>query len=290
MTQNTMPVGTKSRTKPRKQFSIGYIAEQFMLVLTAVFVLYPLFFVLLTSFKSNTDVILNPFGIKSFEPLNYIEAWTTGKVGAYLLNSVITTVISLALQMVIIVLASYAFGKLKPWGSGALFALLLMTMFVTSEMTTVPNYITVRSMKLMGTRWSLILPYTASGLIMGTYILTNFIRELPKELDEAARIDGAGVFKILWFVDVPLITPALATLVIYNFNGVWSEFYWALIVIKSDALKTLPLGLINFQSQFTSNYGVLTAGLVILTVPVVAIYLFFSRYFIAGISAGAVKG
>ena len=130
----------------------------------------------------------------------------------------------------------------------------------------------------------------ASGLITGTYILTNFVRELPKELDEAARIDGAGIFKILWKVDLPMITPALATLVIFNFNGVWSEFYWALIVIKDEALKTLPLGLINFQSQFTSDYGVLTAGLVILTVPVVAVYLFFSRYFIAGISAGAVKG
>ena len=230
----------------------------------------------------------NPIPVPRAKP--HAKRHCTGKVGSYLLNSVITTLVTLVIQVVIIVLAAYAFGKLKPWGYNALLSLLLMTMFVTSEMTTVPNYITIRDMGLMGTRWSLIVPYVASGLITGTYILTNFVRELPKELDEAARIDGAGIFKILWKVDLPMITPALATLVIFNFNGVWSEFYWALIVIKDEALKTLPLGLINFQSQFTSDYGVLTAGLVILTVPVVAVYLFFSRYFIAGISAGAVKG
>lgn len=289
MSSNPIPV---PRAKPhaKRHWTVGAVVEQILLLLMAVFVLYPLFFVLLTSFKTNSDVILNPFGISTFEPQNYITAWFTGKVGSYLPNSVITTLVTLVIQVVIIVLAAYAFGKLKPWGYNALLSLLLMTMFVTSEMTTVPNYITIRDMGLMGTRWSLIVPYVASGLITGTYILTNFVRELPKELDEAARIDGAGIFKILWKVDLPMITPALATLVIFNFNGVWSEFYWALIVIKDEALKTLPLGLINFQSQFTSDYGVLTAGLVILTVPVVAVYLFFSRYFIAGISAGAVKG
>ncbi len=279
-----------SAVKHKKTMKPGKIAEGIVLFIFAVFVIYPLIFVILTSLKTNTDVILNPFGIKSFEPQNYVTAWTVGKVGKYLGNSVITTLAALAIQMVLIVLASYSFGKLKPWGSGILFTVILMGMFVTSEMTTVPNYMTIKNMGLMSTRWALILPYAAGGLIMGTYILTSFIRALPKELDEAARIDGAGVFDIMVRVDLPLIVPALATLVIYNFNGVWSEFYWALIVVKDDALKTLPLGLINFQSQFTSNYGVLTAGLTILMIPVVAVYLFFSKYFIAGISAGAVKG
>ncbi|MFV0399949.1 MAG: carbohydrate ABC transporter permease [Oscillospiraceae bacterium] len=282
---------TDHAAKPRrKKIKAKNIAEWIIMIFAAVLVLYPLYFVLLTSIKTNTDVILNPFGIRSFAPENYITAWNVGKVGSYLLNSVITTLVSLALQMVIIVFASYSFGKLKPWGSNILFTITLMGMFVTSEMTTVPNYMTIKNLGLMQTRWALILPYTASGLIMGTYILTNFIRALPKELDEAARIDGASIWDIIIRIDLPLIVPALATLVIYNFNGVWSEFYWALIVVKQDSIKTLPLGLINFQSQFTSDYGVLTAGLVILTVPVILVYLFFSKYFIAGISAGAVKG
>jgi raffinose/stachyose/melibiose transport system permease protein len=281
--------GTGKRIKTGS-IRTGRAMESVVLALLAVIVLYPLFFVLLTSLKSNADVILHPFGITTFEPQNYVIAWTVGRVGDYLFNSVITTLITLLLQMSIIILAGYSFGKLKPWGSNILFTITLIGMFVTSEMTTVPNYMTIKNLGLMQTRWALILPYTAGGLIMATYILTNFIRELPKELDEAARIDGAGIWNIIVRIDLPLIVPALATLVIYNFNGVWSEFYWALIVVKLDSLKTLPLGLINFQSQFTSNYGVLTAGLTILTIPVIGIYLFFSKYFIAGISAGAIKG
>lgn len=142
MSSNPIPV---PRAKPhaKRHWTVGAVVEQILLLLMAVFVLYPLFFVLLTSFKTNSDVILNPFGISTFEPQNYITAWFTGKVGSYLLNSVITTLVTLVIQVVIIVLAAYAFGKLKPWGYNALLSLLLMTMFVTSEMTTVPNYITI---------------------------------------------------------------------------------------------------------------------------------------------------
>jgi len=219
-----------------------------------------------------------------------VDAWRIGKVGQYFLNSVIVTVVTLACQVVIISLASYAIGKLKPWGGNILFSLLLMTMFVTAEMTTVPNYMTLRELGLLNSYAGLVIPYTAGGLMMGTFILTNFIRSLPKELDEVALIDGAGIFRIMLQVDMPLVLPAMATLVIFNFNGVWSEFFWALITIKDEAIKTLPLGLINFASQYSSNYGVLSAGLTILTLPVIIIYLFFSQYFIAGISAGALKG
>jgi raffinose/stachyose/melibiose transport system permease protein len=268
-----------------RQF-LFYIA----LSLAAVFVLYPLVFVLMSSLKTNIDVISNPFGMKSINFSNYIDAWRIGKVGQYFLNSVIVTFITLSCQVIIITLASYAIGKLKPWGSGILFNILLMSMFVTSEMTTVPNYMTLRNLGFLNSYAGLVIPYTAGGLMMGTYILTNFIRTLPKELDEAALIDGAGIFRIMFRVDIPLVLPAMATLVIFNFNGVWSEFYWALITIKDEAIKTLPLGLINFASQYTSNYGVLSAGLTILTLPVVIVYLIFSQYFIAGISAGALKG
>jgi len=198
--------------------------------------------------------------------------------------------LTLTFQVAVITLASYAIGKLKPWGYNIIFSVLLMAMFVTSEMTTVPNYMTLRSLGLLNTYGGLVIPYTAGGLVMGTYVLTNFIRSLPKELDEAALIDGAGIFGIMIHVDLPLVLPAMATVVIFNFNGVWSEFYWALITVKDEAIKTLPLGLINFASQYSSNYGVLSAGLTILTMPVVVVYLFFSQYFISGISAGALKG
>lgn len=273
-----------------KHITVSKILLYLVLLILAVAVLYPLFFLLLSSIKTNNDVIMNPFGIKSAHFGNYADAWNKGRVQQYFWNSVIVTVITMALQVVIISLTSYSFGKLKPWGHNVMMGVVLMMMFVTSEMTTVPVYVLLHDANLLSTRLALILPYTSGGLVMGTYILTNFIRGLPKELDDAALIDGAGIMQIMLRVDLPLVLPSMATLIIFNFNGVWSEFYWALIAIKDDALKTLPLGLINFQSQFSSNYGVLSAGLTILTVPVVVIYLNFSKYFIAGITAGAVKG
>ena len=275
----------KKKTRPGK--TVYFV----VLLIAGIVVLYPLVFMLMTSLKANNEVLRNPFGITKVYFENYLNAWRIGRVGRYFLNSVKVTVLTLIYQVVIISLASYAIGKLKPWGYRIIFSLILMMMFVTTEMVTVPNYATIRSLGILGTHAGLIVWYTASGLVMGTYVLTNFIRSLPKELDEAALIDGAGVFQIMILIDLPLVLPALATLVIFNFNGVWSEFFWALITInRYDALKTLPLGLINFQSQFTSNYGVLTAGLCILTLPVVVVYLFFSKYFIANISAGAIKG
>ena len=276
------------RKMPR--ITVYRILLYLVLILMAILVLYPLFFMLMTSLKSRTDVIMNPFWISGVRLSNYTDAWRLGRVAQYFMNSVIVTVSTLILQIIIISLASYALGKLKPWGYGIILSVILMMMFVTQEMTTVPNFITLRNVGLLGTRTGLVLPYTAGGLVMGTFILTNFIRALPKELDDAALIDGAGVFQIMLKIDLPLVLPAMATLVIFNFNGVWSEFYWALITIKDEAAKTLPLGLINFQSQFGADYGVLAAGLTILTIPVVIVYLFFSKYFIANISAGALKG
>ena len=277
------------RTKKQVKFNkaIYYI----ILTIAGILVLYPLIFMLMNSLKTNTEVLSNPFGITRVYFNNYLDAWRIGRVGSYFFNSVKVTLITLMIQITVISLASYAIGKLKPWGSGIIFSVILMMLFVSTEMVTVPNYVTIRRLGILGTHAGLIVWYTASGLVMGTYILTNFIRSLPKELDEAALLDGAGIFQIMVLIDLPLVLPAMATLVIFNFNGVWSEFYWALITInRFDALKTLPLGLINFQSQFSSNYGVLTAGLCILTLPVVVVYLFFSKYFIAGITQGAVKG
>ena len=277
--------------KDKKRIKSGKIVFYAVLSIAGIVVLYPLVFMLMTSLKANNEVLRNPFGITKPHFENYVNAWRIGRVGRYFFNSVKVTFITIGLQIVIISMAAYAIGKLKPWGYRVIFSVILMMMFVTTEMVTVPNYATIRWLGILGTHAGLIVWYTAAGIVMGTYVLTNFIRSLPKELDEAALIDGAGIIQIMIHIDLPLVLPAMATLVIFNFNGVWSEFFWALITInRYDALKTLPLGLINFQSQFSSNYGVLTAGLCILTLPVVLVYLFFSKYFIANITAGAVKG
>ena len=266
------------------------VLKQINLILFALIVLYPIFFVFMTSFKSNFDVISNPFGMSTFQPENYIEAWQVGKIGDYFLNSVYVTAITLIIQMVVIVLASYSFAKLKPWGHKVLFILFLTGLFITTEMVTVPNFSTMKNLGLMDTKISLILPYVSTGIALATYIATNYISSLPKELDEAAIIDGCNIVQLLTKIALPLMRPILATIFIFNFQGAWSEFYWALIMIRSEENKTLQLGLMNFQSQFNTDYGVLTAGLVIATLPILIIYLKFSSQFIGGMTVGAVKG
>ena len=226
----------------------------------------------------------------TFEPENYLEAWRIGNIGKYFMNSVYVTAVTLIIQMIVIIMASYALGKLKPWGTGFLTILYLTGLFITTEMITVPNFMTMKNIGLSGTRLALILPYVSNGIAMATFIMTNYVRAMPKELDEAAIMDGCGIVQSLVKITVPLMKPVIATCLIFNFQGVWSEFYWALIQIRSENLKTLPLGLMNFQSQFNTDYGVLCAGLAISMIPVLLLYLKCSSQFIGGMTAGAVKG
>lgn len=258
--------------------------------LVTFLVLYPLLFVLMTSLKENVDVIKNPFTITSFHPENYLNAWKLGRVQRYFLNSVIVTVTTIIGQLVFISVSAYALGRLKPKGTNAIMIAFLSTLFITGEMTTIPVFMMIRSMKLLNTRLGLILPYTLGGLGMGIYIATNYVRGIPKELDEAATVDGSGIIVTFIRIYLPLMRPILALVAILAFQGVWSEFFWALITTTKESVKTLPLGLINFQSQYNSNYGVLSAGLTILTTPILLVYIFFSKYFIEGVAAGAIKG
>ncbi len=277
-------------TERKKTGLMGRILSQILLMFLAVLVLYPLFFVFMTSFKSNYDVLTNPFFMNTFEPENYIQAWRIGKIGKYFMNSVVVTLVTLVLQMTVIIMASYALGKLKPWGHRILTIVYLSGLFITQEMITVPNFMTMKNLHLTGSFWALVLPYIANGIAMATFIMTSYVRKLPVELDEAATVDGCGPVGIFTRITLPLMKPVIATCVIFNFQGVWSEFYWALIQVKSEAMKTLPLGLMNFQSQYNTDYGVLCAGLAISIIPVLLLYLKCSDHFIGGMTSGAVKG
>lgn len=273
-----------------KKIKFNNILVFFIMAIVLLVVIYPLIFMLMTSLKTNDEVIRHPFLFTSINFTNYVEAWVKGHVGTYFVNSAIVTIATLALQLVVILPAGYAFGKLKPFGSKVLFAAYLSTMFVTSEMTTVPVFILFKNLGLLDTRMGLIIPYTSAGMVFGIYFMTNFVKTLPIEIDESATIDGAGIFDIMLKVDLPLIKPVIATILVLNFHAVWGEFFWALISISTDSIKTLPLGLITFNSAFGSNYPVLTAGLVILTAPVVIFYFYASKYFIEGMTIGAIKG
>jgi raffinose/stachyose/melibiose transport system permease protein len=259
-------------------------------IIFAVLILYPLLFIVLSSFKTNNDIIINPFGLASFNPGNYPRAWKIGHIGQYFFSSVYVSVMSLLISLIVIITASYALGKLKPYGRKIIMLVLLSGMFITSEMTTIPNFTLLRSWGMYNNHWGLILPYVATAMILGIYILTGYIETMPKEIEEAALLDGAGIFRIMFSIDIPMLVPPIATVAILSFQNFWSEFYWALIMIQSNTLKTLPLGMMNFQSQYATDYGILSAGLVIMTLPLIVVYIFGSEHFVSGVTAGALKG
>lgn len=264
-----------------------------LLTLITLIILYPMLYMILNSLRSTKEIMLYPTRLwpaGSFQWSNYTDAFHIGKVSLYFMNSVKVTGATLICQMFVVTLAAYALGKWKPPGYRILFVLFLATLMITSEMTTIPVFLMLRGFDLLNTHQGLILAYVGGGIGMAIYLIKNFVETLPKEMDEAAKMDGAGLLRVFWSIDLPLIVPVLAVVSIMSFVGVWSEFFWALITISDNKLKTLPLGLLNFQSQYNTNYGVLLAGLTIVTLPSMLVYLLFSRYFVEGITAGSIKG
>ncbi len=256
-----------------------------------VLILYPLLFVVTTSFKTYTEFLSNPFGLSFAHPENYTAAWVDGRFSKYFLNSVIVTGATLISKVFMSGVVAFCIGVLRFKGYKIIMAVIISTMFFTGEITGIPTFIMLKQVNSLDTIWALIIPGVLSPAGLGALLGTAYVKKIPRELHEAALLDGASLLDMFLKIDFILMMPMLMLVAIQTFTASWSDFFWPLITITTnDNAKTLPLGLINFQSQNNSNYGVLTAGLVILTVPIVAVYSLLSKYFLEGVAAGAVKG
>lgn len=262
-----------------------------ILAIVTVTILYPLFFVVMTSFKSYLEYVRNPFAITFRHISNYAVAWKEGNFGRYFFNSVIVTASIIVCQILLSAIASFAIGRLRFRGANVILSLLLCTMFFTGEMTSIPTFILVRKLGMYNSMRALIFVGALGPVGLGAFLGTNYLRSLPKELTEAAVIDGASIADVFFRIDLPLMKSPLIMTAIMSFNGVWSDYMWPRIVIPTNQAEwTLPLGLVRFYSENNAQFGVLCAGLCIITLPILIFYCFFSKYFIEGASAGAVKG
>lgn len=253
--------------------------------------IYPIVFVVLTSFKTNAEFYTNIWGLPlRWEWGNYPKAWVVASIGSYFGNSLVIVGLTVAASLFIGSLAGYALGRLKvPFAEPILFLILLCTM-LPSESVLMPAYLTTNAMRITGSWWSLILPYIGWGLPMTIYIFRNFFRTLPAELLEAARMDGCGEFATFWRISAPLMLPALATNGILLFVGWWGELLWASVELSASEMKTIPMGIISFSAQFGTDWGALSAAVCIILLPLVVFFLFTQKYFISGLTGGAVKG
>jgi len=262
------------------------------LVLVATIWIAPFVFILFTALKSETDVMLT----KSFsaptviEWSNFSKAWVKGNFSETFFNSAIISLIKVPVGLLLSAMAAYALAKIKIPAGKLLLVFLLFGAMVPFQVMLAPLFTLVNSLGLIDTYLGVILPYLAFGVPYQVFILYGFFRDVPKELSEAARIDGATHFVIFWRIYLPVSLPVLAALLILDFVATWNEFAMALVLLQDKHMWTLPLGLMSFQGQFSNNYGQLNAAIVMTIIPAVLVYLIFQRYFVSGLTSGAVKG
>jgi raffinose/stachyose/melibiose transport system permease protein len=254
--------------------------------------LAPFMLVLVTSIRSQGELLSS--GVfafpTSFQLVNFERAWRTGHFDIYFVNSLVVTLVKVPLGIIIASLAAYPIARLRFPLSNAIFGLFLLGLAIPIHVTLLPLFIIEKQLGILNTLFALFPPYIAFGLPFQIFVLRGFFREIPAELVEAARIDGASEWTSYSRIMMPLTTPALATLFIIDSLSTWNEFLLALILINSDRWRTVPLGLLHFQGEFGNRYPELAAGILIAIAPILVIYLVFQRYLVSGLTAGAVRG
>ena len=257
----------------------------------AIVFLYPLVLMILAAFKSTPELFRNPFGLPERWSLDtFREVWTRASFGVYLRNSVLVTGGSVLLLLLCATPAAYALTRYSFRLRTPIFLFFLAGIMIPMRLGVLPLYLLMRDLGLLDTLWSLILTYAASGMPMSVLLLSVFFRGLPRDLEDAARIDGASELTTFARIMVPLARPGIATVTIVNVVPWWNDFFFPLLFITNNAWKTVPLGMQMFFGQHLTNWSLVFSGMVLASLPLLILYLLMSRQFIAGLTAGAVKG
>ena len=260
------------------------------LVIVALVFFYPMVWMVLSSFKTNQAIFTTPFSWPtSFDFERWVEAWDVGNIGQYALNSAITTAASTAAILLVGAGAAFAFSRYRFRGRSALMSLFALGLVLPLQSYFIAQSTLFTRLGITDTRLALIIPYTAMGLSLAIYLLKVYLDALPDELFEAARIDGAGDWRVFQTLALPLLRPGIATVAIFSALNAWNEFLLALLYIQSDELKTIPTGLLAFSTRYVTDYSLLFAALSTVTVPMIAVYVAFNRQIVEGITAGSVK-
>lgn len=262
-----------------------------MVVILLIFTGYPFLYMVSTSLKSMNEFFVNPFQVipESFTFQNYVAVFDMG-LTTYFVNSLMITLSAVILVVFVASLASYPLSRMRFKLNRPLFLLFVAGMMLPIHATLIPIFVLTQNMGLYDTLFALLGPYIAFSLPISIFILTQFMQEIPKELEEAAQMDGANHWSLFWKIMFPNLAPAIATIVIYNFVFLWTEFIFALILISSPGNMTLPLGLQNFYGEFSVNVPGLMAALTLASIPVIVVFLLAQEKVVKGLTGGAVKG
>lgn len=262
-----------------------------VLIIISIIWIIPVFTVLATSLKSKQDFFSGMSLFQLPEEIcwsNFVNAFTKGRLFMYMKNDLIVSCIKVPLGIFIESLAAFAITRLNIKHRTGWFIFFLIGMMLPMQVALVPLNVVYHKIGWINTYHGLFYAYIGFGISFGILILRGFMRGIPKELDEAAKIDGCNKWSLYFRIIMPIAKPAIATLVITDFLSTWNEYLLASVIINDNAKKTVPVGLMTFVGEHGTDYGYLCAGVLICIIPVLAVYMFFQRYFVEGIS-GAVK-
>lgn len=270
---------------------IMFIVFQAMLVFYAIVVIFPLFNMIISSFKTTREIFTNPFGLPAVWRFdNYVRVWQTGGFGGYFLNSVIVTAVAMFIVILFGSMAANGIARYTYKMKLMVYVMFLSGIVLPLQAAIIPLFMLLRDLRLTDSLVGLIVVFAAMGLPSTVFILSGFMKTIPMELEYASRIDGCNDLSIYKNVVMPLSMPSITLVMIYNMVPIWNNFFFPLVLISSPGRRTLPLGVSSFFGQFQIDWAAIFAALSISILPMIVVYVFMSKHFIKGMTAGAVKG
>lgn len=278
--------------KKKKKITPGKIVLWIVLIALAVIQIFPLVWLLDFSVASNNEMFTNGLLIipKIFRWDNYATAFRDGHVLLYLRNSLITNVLAVAIVIIISIITAFATTRMHWKLSAAVRNMILLGMMIPIHATLLPNYVIYDRIHLLDTLWALLIPYVAFSLPQGLFLTSSFMESIPKEIEEAAIMDGCGVYRIIAVIITPMLKSSLVTVAIMTFLNNWNEFIMASTYLSTSTWKTLPFSVLEFTGMYASNYSVQFAVMALTAAPMVIIYIILNKQITKGVAMGAVKG
>ncbi|MDD2969487.1 MAG: carbohydrate ABC transporter permease [Lachnospiraceae bacterium] len=266
--------------------------KYFFLIVVALIQLFPLYWLITFSLKSNIEIFgENVIGLpQSWRFDNYLEAVTKAGIMRYFFNSVFYSVITVFVAGLITAMAAYAISRMIWKLKGFVFGFFSIGIMIPAQAALLPLFQVLDKLGLKGGYMGLLIPYIAGAIPMSVMILSGFFKGIPKEMEEAAYLDGCGIFRCFFEIMIPIIRPALATASIFSFLGTWNELMLANTFVDKDIYRTLPVGIMSFAGQYSTDWGLIGAGMVIATLPTILIYFMLSNQVQESLVAGAIKG
>jgi raffinose/stachyose/melibiose transport system permease protein len=273
-------------TATERRRSAGEWVQLAVALLLVTVMFYPTVWMVLSALKNNREIFRTPFALPQvWRWENFAEAWQLGNLGTLYLNSLFVTAAAVTLCVGCATAAAFAFARLEFPGRHLAYRVMLLGLLLPPPTVAIPLFTQLRDMGLLNTPWALILPGAAWSLSLTVFLMRSYFNTLRPDMEEAAKIDGANTFQIFWNVSVPMVWPAVLTMIVLNTINIWNELLFALLFIVDEDKRTLPIGLLRFYGYHNTDYSLVFAALSITTIPILLLYFFLQRHVIAGLTA-----